>query len=234
MRIFFKVEKNLFSPPTASFPPGKVFSLLEGMLGVGMFGVRVLGEWTIKGGDAWGWGVRSEDAWDQECSAEGCLKQECLVKARGWNVWRGDAQRGNVRVKMFGVRTPGAGTFGAGTLGAGMSGAGTLSTADRRAMPQQMLPADAPTGALFGKQDAAAKPRRVFPPRCVFPARRGAEPGAASWRGQGERLGTARSRVRLPAPGGQGGSRALEREKKEGKKKKTPRDYFCFLKRFFP
>lgn len=62
--FFSKVEKNLFPPPTASFPAGKVFSLLEGMLGVGMFGVRMLGEWMIKSGDAWG--VRSKDAWDQE------------------------------------------------------------------------------------------------------------------------------------------------------------------------
>lgn len=118
----------MFPPPTASFPAGKVFSLLEGMLGVGMFGVRMLGEWTIKSGDAWG--VRSKDAWDQERSAEGCLKQECSVKAWGWNVWRGDAESGNVWVKMLGVRTLGAGTFGAGTLGAGTFGSRDIGSRD--------------------------------------------------------------------------------------------------------
>lgn len=102
-----------------------------------------------------------------------------------------------------------------GTLREGKLGAGMLSTGARQAM----LPADAPTGAAFGKHAAAAKPRRVFPLQCSFPARRGAEPEPPVGTGQGERLGTARSRVRLPAPAGQGGSRALDREKKEERKK---------------
>lgn len=40
------------------------------------------------------------------------------------------------------------------------------------------IPADAPTGTVFGNRTAAAKPRRAFP------LRHRAEPGAASWREQ--------------------------------------------------
>lgn len=68
-------------------------------------------------------------------------------------------------------------------------------------------PAAAPSGAVFGKPNVAARPRRVFP------ARHRARPGDASW--HGERLGTAQ----LPAPAG---SRALEREKKERGEKNHP------------